>query len=90
MWPPQITHSCFRLWVCLSVCVMSFLSVKRNSFFSDVAPFLEAVENMWTYYETRGVDIFKEAVSGNFLSHYYRQLFKTLLVVVTNEMIYCI
>ena len=39
---------------------------------------------MWTYYETRGVDIFKEAVSGNFLS-YCRQLFKTLLVVVNGE-----
>ena len=65
----------------MCVCACVSLSVIRNSFFSDVAPFLEAVENMWTYYETRGVDIFKEAVSGNFLSH-YRQLFKTLLVVV--------
>ncbi|KAL5262388.1 hypothetical protein ACHWQZ_G007942 [Mnemiopsis leidyi] len=30
---------------------------------NDVVPFLEAVENMCTYYKTRGVDIFKEAVS---------------------------
>ncbi|KAL5252197.1 hypothetical protein ACHWQZ_G015102 [Mnemiopsis leidyi] len=30
---------------------------------NDVVPFLEAVENMCTYYKSRGVDIFKEAVS---------------------------
>ena len=30
----------------------------------DVEPFIEAVQNMTEYYEQRGVDIFKEAISG--------------------------
>ncbi|KAL5265864.1 hypothetical protein ACHWQZ_G002033 [Mnemiopsis leidyi] len=37
-----------------------FLAYYNNR---DVEPFLEAVENMVEYYEVRGVDIFKEAIS---------------------------
>ena len=32
--------------------------------YSDVEPFLEAVQNMTDYYEDRNVDIFKQAISG--------------------------
>ena len=39
----------------------------------DVKPFLEAIDNMIVYYRKRGVDIFKQAISGKlffFLFHY--------------------
>ena len=60
--------------VCVCVCDVCLCQLSpinlNNPLFSDVVPFLEAVENMCTYYETRGVDIFKEAVSGNFKPQY--------------------
>ena len=32
----------------------------------DVVPFLDAIENMTEYYISRGVDVFKQAVSGEY------------------------
>ena len=32
--------------------------------YRDVEPFLEAVDNLTTYYCERGVDILKQAISG--------------------------
>ena len=76
----QITHSVILLYNSAAIIILYIIVANiivaiyiyiyviillYNSHFSDVLPFLEAVENMCTYYETRGVDIFKEAVSGN-------------------------
>ena len=36
----------------------------RGMCFRDVVPFLDAVQNMTVYYTTRGVDVFKQAISG--------------------------
>ena len=33
----------------------------------DVKPFIEAIKNMMSYYTQRGVDIFKDAISGNMI-----------------------
>ena len=33
-------------------------------YFRDVQPFVEAIENLKRYYIERGVDIFKDAISG--------------------------
>ena len=35
----------------------------------DVKPFIEAIGNMTQYYIQRGVDIFKNAISGNSVVH---------------------
>ena len=49
----------------MSISLRSAVGVEYTQYcFRDVRPFLDAVENMWNYYVTRNVDIFKEAVSG--------------------------
>ena len=51
----------------------------------DVKPFLEAIDNMIVYYRKRGVDIFKQAISGKLFSFYFI-IFLCVVHVICNNL----
>ena len=59
-------------------------TLKLSISYSDVEPFLEAVQNMTDYYEDRNVDIFKQAISGYINIEFQAVL---LLYPITNLLI---